>query len=69
MMQIGRMVIVIVLTPLNIYKTEPDATFVWIDMHIFWEFWPQSLPFLLKPAFEQIYDPRLLYLLSTWPQI
>ena len=26
--QLGRMVIVIVVTPLNLYKTEPGATFV-----------------------------------------
>ena len=34
--QLGRMVIVIVVTPLNlIYKTQPAATFAWVDMQIF----------------------------------
>ena len=65
--QLSRMVIVIVVAPLNLYKTEPGATLVWIDMHIF-QISLQSLLFLLNPPFEQIYYPRLLYVLITWPQ-
>ena len=36
--QRSRMVIVIVVTPLNLYKIEPGATFIWIDMQIFRNF-------------------------------
>ena len=32
--KLGRMVIVIVVTPLNLYKTELGATFIWIDLQI-----------------------------------
>ena len=31
---------IMVVTPLNLYKTEPGATFVWIDMQIFRNFHP-----------------------------
>ena len=62
------MVIVIVVTPLNLYKTEPGAKFVWIDVHIS-EIFTSIPPLILKPIFEQIYDPRLLYVLITWTQM
>ena len=66
--QLSRMVIVKVVTPLNLYKIEPGATFIWIDMHIFRNF-HHNFSFFTKPPFEQIYHPRLLYLLITWPQM
>ena len=42
----------------KLYQTEPGATFVWIDMHIFGIFHLIS-PFSFQIPFKQIYDPHL----------
>ena len=47
-LQVGRLVINRVVTPLNLYYTRPVATFVWINMQSFRNFLPLSLLFLLK---------------------
>ena len=67
--QLGRLVIVIGVTTLNLSYGEPVATFVRINMQHFRNVLPLSFIFLLKPFFEQIKDPYLQYLLITWPLI
>ena len=51
--QLGRMVIVIFVTPLNLYNTEPGATFVWTDMQIFPNFNLNPPFFSLNPLLNK----------------
>ena len=62
------MVIVIVVTPLNLYKTEQGATFVWIDMQIF-DIFISIPPFSPQTNFWTNLWSATAVLLITWPQI